>query len=128
MKQRLLLILLLAFVPALWASAQSDTLAVFASNIDADEEVVGDFLLTPAYPNPFNPRTQFSLSVAEPQEVLIEVYNLLGRRVDVLHDGPLSGQTRYTFLFDADALPSGLYLIRVVGEQFTTTQRVTLLK
>lgn len=99
-----------------------------ATSIDDPDEVVGEFLLTPAFPNPFNPRTQFTLTVARTQDVLVEIYNLLGRRVDVLHNGPLAGQARHSFTFEADELPSGLYLIRVVGEHFTTTQRVTLLK
>ena len=32
------------------------------------------------------------------------------------------------FTFAAGTLPSGLYVIRVVGEYFTTTKPVTLLK
>lgn len=97
--------------------------------VEAGGETVDTFVLTPAYPNPFNPSTQFTLTVAEDQQVLIEVYSLLGRRVDVLHDGPLAAQQRHTFTFEAGTtIPNGLYLIRVTGEHFTATQRVTLLK
>jgi len=92
------------------------------------DEVVTSFRLTSAYPNPFNPTTQFTLTLDQRQNVLIEVYNLLGRRVALLHDGLLEAQERHTFTFEADNLPSGLYLIRTVGVSFSNTQEVTLLK
>ena len=58
----------------------------------------------------------------------VEVYNLLGRRVEVLHNGRLAAAQTYTFTFEASNAPSGIYLIRITGEQFSATQRVTLLK
>ena len=53
---------------------------------------------------------------------------MTGRRVAVLFDGVLEGQATRSFTFEAGTLPSGVYLIRAVGETFTGTQLVTLLK
>ncbi len=127
----LLLLLLLACVPAVQAQAVQARggSAQDAAVVQAEpNEAAEGFLLTAAYPNPFNPSTQFTLTVAREQPVRVEVYNLLGYRVALLHDGVLTAQERHTFTFEADNLPSGLYLIRAAGEQFTSTQRVTLLK
>ena len=100
----------------------------YGQRTEASFEVPDAYSLTAPHPNPFNPQTQFTLSVTETQRVTVEVYNLLGRRVDVLHNGRLEAAETHTFTFEASNLPSGIYLIRITGEQFSTTQRVTLLK
>ena len=86
------------------------------------------YVLSSAYPNPFNPATCFSLTVKERQEVTVEVFNLLGNRVRRLFEGTMeSGETR-TFTFNADDLPSGIYLYRARGEKFTAARQMTLMK
>ena len=84
--------------------------------------------LSPAYPNPFNPQTQFSVSVARTQRVEVSVYDVVGRRVALLHDGVLGAQTTQAMRFEAGSLPSGLYVVRVLGEHFVTSQTITLVK
>ena len=99
------------------------------TSLDDPDEVVDGFYLSPAYPNPFNPSTQFTLTLAESDHVTIAVFDLLGQLVQTLHDGPLAGQQTYPFTFEpAGNAPSGLYLIRATGKQFTFTERVLLLK
>lgn len=112
----LLMVFALASAPAYGQRAETAT------------EVPDGYTLTAPHPNPFNPQTQFILKVAEAQHVTVEVYNLLGRRVAELHNGQLTADQTYTFTFEASNAPSGIYLIRITGEQFNTTRRVTLLK
>lgn len=117
----LLTVWTLASVPA-YAQATAEAAT------EVTTETPDAYHLTPAYPNPFNPQTQVTLTLTEAQHVTVEVYNLLGRRVAELHDGRLAADQPHTFVFEASNAPSGIYLIRVTGEAFTTTQRVTLLK
>ena len=84
--------------------------------------------VTPPFPNPFNPQTQFSVAVATSQYVSIDVFNTLGQRVIQIHEGELSAHEDYRFNFDADSLPGGLYVIRVRGEQFASTRPAMLVK
>ena len=84
--------------------------------------------LSEAYPNPFNPQTQFTLTIARQQAVTIEVYDMLGRQVQTLYQGVLAPSEAHLFLFEAADLPSGRYFIRAAGEFFNSTQTVTLLK
>lgn len=79
-----------------------------------------------AYPNPFNPQTTITISVASRQEVVLQVFDMLGRAVALLHEGELVGNHRFTF--DASSFPSGVYMIRAQGERFIQTQRITLVK
>ena len=127
---RLVLLLFMAMLLVVPAGVAPEV-ALAAPSEDDLIQTAGDpddFTLSAAHPNPFNPRTSFSLSVHERQTVTVEVFNLLGVRVQHLYSGTMeAGETR-TFTFAADNLPSGIYLYRVQGESFTATRQMTLLK
>ena len=56
------------------------------------------------------------------------VYDALGRRVQVLYRGPMAAEQARSLVFEAGDLPSGLYLIRAVGEVFVATRSALLVK
>ena len=65
------------------------------------------------YPNPAAGRASVRVSVAEAAErASVTVYDALGRRVSVLHDGPLA-MGAHALPFDATALPAGVYVVQV---------------
>ena len=101
---------------------------VYSEEVEVSVEIAGAYLLSPAYPNPFNSQTRFTLVVAQAQEVTIEVVDVLGRRVSTLHEGRLEAGRTYPFRFQADGLAGGVYLIRVHGETFTVARSVTRIK
>ena len=69
--------------------------------------------------------TRLALTVGEAQAVRAEAFDALGRRVAVVLDGAVpAGAT--DLVFDASALPAGAYVVRVVGEAFTTAARVSV--
>ncbi len=121
---------LLALCLALLAASLAPAPLVQASPADLVEEAdtPKDYVLSAAYPNPFNPRTSFSLTVTERQDVKVQIFNLLGQPVKQLFEGTLEAGQSQTFTFEAGELPSGIYLYRVTGENFTATRQVTLLK
>ncbi len=86
------------------------------------------YQLSGVYPNPFNPATTFQLQVAETQNVEIGVYDMLGRQVASIHNGPLTSRQTHLFTFDASNLASGRYILRARGDSFTTDQTLTLVK
>ena len=116
-----------ALLLALTALAVQPARAQEATTASEPDET-SSAILSPAYPNPFNPTTQFTLQVPRTQEVRVEVFNLLGQRVRLLHDGPLEAGEARAFTFEAADLPSGLYLYRAQGDDFVVTRQVTLLK
>ena len=91
-------------------------------------ELTDTFALSEAYPNPFNPQTNFTLAVAQTQNVQIKVYDVQGREVATLHNGSLAGQTTHAFAFQPQGLSSGRYFVRVQGENFVANKSVVLLK
>ena len=96
--------------------------------VEVAVDVPGAYHLSAAYPNPFNPQTQFSLSIARAQQVSVGVYDLLGRQVAQLFNGIMEADQAVQFQFEAANLPSGLYVIRAAGEDFVAARQVTLLK
>jgi N-acetyl-anhydromuramyl-L-alanine amidase AmpD len=66
--------------------------------------------------------------VREEQNVTVEVYDALGRRVKVLYDGTLKANESRPLRFRGDDLTSGHYFIRIRGESFSTVRRAVLTK
>ncbi|PSQ63697.1 MAG: hypothetical protein BRD25_04280, partial [Bacteroidetes bacterium QH_1_61_8] len=79
-------------------------------------------------PNPFSERATLDLAVRERQDVTVTVYDVLGQRVRVLHEGPMLPQQTKHLKVRAHGLSSGTYFVRVVGEDFTETRRVVLVQ
>src|SRR5690606_1991808 len=100
---------------------------VVVSNEDDAAALPNGFRLSATYPNPFTDRARFTLEVAEAQPVAVAVYDVMGREVVRLHDGLLAAGTRHGFEVDGAALAAGVYLVRVRGENFAETKRITLL-
>ena len=85
------------------------------------------FSLEQNYPNPFNPSTNISFSILEDGRVSLKIYNLLGQAVATLIDKEMTAGA-YEVVFDAQALPSGIYLYRMQAAEFSQVRRLTLVK
>ena len=119
-------------VAAVQAASEADADALSAAETTAAKqagaEVPAVFTLSPAFPNPFNPQANFTMTVDADQQVRIEVFDIVGRRVSVLHDGTLSAGRIHQFTFDAGSLPSGTYVLRATGSSDIKQQILTLVK
>jgi len=80
------------------------------------------------YPNPVRQNATLSLTVRDQQPVRIQLYDVLGRRVGTIMDEELPAQETHTLQIDAQRLASGVYFLRIVGDDFATTQRMTVVK
>jgi hypothetical protein len=72
------------------------------------------FQFSSGYPNPFTTETAVTFSLSRDLSVRLEVFDILGRRVALLHDGRLQAG-EHIMRFDATGLPDGMYLIRLSG-------------
>lgn len=92
------------------------------------DEAAPPFRLSAPRPNPFSASTRLELTVDEPTDLTVAVYDALGRRVSVLHEGPIRPST-YTLRVDAGNLPPGLYLVRATdGRGATAIRSVALVR
>jgi|WetSurMetagenome_2_1015567.scaffolds.fasta_scaffold252048_1 hypothetical protein len=78
-------------------------------------------------PNPFNARTTISLSVPRPSYISATVYDLLGRRMDVITLPVMHGGT-YQFNWEASNHGTGIYFLEVSDGRQTVTTKLFLLK
>jgi len=94
------------------------------------------FKLSPAYPNPFNARTIIEYNLGIASQTTIEVYNLLGHKVNTLvNEFQQPGKHRIIWNASQAAgkpLANGIYLIRLEArnpeKNFIKNQKVILLK
>ncbi|MEQ9104132.1 MAG: T9SS type A sorting domain-containing protein [Rhodothermales bacterium] len=126
-------------VMANWAAHVASTLgkggvpsAPLSQRLDANQEAASgalptEFVLTGNYPNPFNPQTSIQFGLPEAAHVTLAVYDLMGRRVRMLVDGPMSAGMHQAS-FDAGSLPSGAYLYQLTSPAGTITKTMLLLK
>ena len=86
-------------------------------------DLSGAFRLTGVRPNPVTQTGRIRLTVDRPQQVRAELYNVLGQRVRVVHDGRVAASDPVTWTLDGAKLPSGVYFVRVEGETFSATRK-----
>ncbi|MEM1093845.1 MAG: T9SS type A sorting domain-containing protein [Bacteroidota bacterium] len=99
-----------------------------AATVATEEtEVPSTMTLEQNYPNPFNPVTTIGFTLPQAQQVTLAVYDVLGRRVQVLVDGVLSAG-RHEALFDAANLPSGTYVYRLETSAERISKTLLLMK
>ena len=92
-----------------------------------NEELPTEVSLSQNYPNPFNPQTTIDYALPQAGDVSLIVYDMLGREVDVLLDGPQAAG-RHTVRFGANHLPNGTYVYRLVAADKTITRTMVLVK
>jgi hypothetical protein len=86
-----------------------------------------EYALNQNFPNPFNPSTTITYAVKDAGFVNLKVYNLLGQEVANLVSEQLN-PGNYSVSFDANNLPSGIYVYRLEVNDFSAQQKMVLLK
>ncbi|PIP77352.1 MAG: hypothetical protein COW85_09430 [Ignavibacteria bacterium CG22_combo_CG10-13_8_21_14_all_37_15] len=98
-----------------------------ATGVENDNVIPNEFNLLQNYPNPFNPTTTISFSLANNGFVNLTVFNITGEKVASLVNREY--QTgNYTVEFNANDLPSGIYLYRLSAGNFVSTKKMILMK
>lgn len=86
------------------------------------------FALGEPFPNPFNPSVTLPVELARPAEDLrLEIVDLAGRRLALLHEGPLAAG-RHEFRWRDDRSASGLRLVVLETESRREARRLLLLR
>jgi hypothetical protein len=85
------------------------------------------FYLHQNYPNPFNPSTTISCTLSKASYITLKVYAILGNEVASLFQGNKPAGT-YQFRFNANGLPSGIYLFKLTSGNMSETRKMILMK
>jgi hypothetical protein len=83
--------------------------------------------LLAVHPNPFNPATEITFSAPGGRQSTVMIHDVRGQRVALLFDGPAAGGSQ-SVTWNAEGLPSGIYLVRVTSGKESATEKIALLK
>ncbi|MDI6802872.1 MAG: T9SS type A sorting domain-containing protein, partial [Bacteroidota bacterium] len=86
-----------------------------------------DFALYQNYPNPFNPTTEIMYDIASRSFVSLKIINTLGQVIATLVN-EVKQPGRYSAIFNATGLSSGIYLCKIQTESYTETKKIILIK
>jgi subtilisin-like proprotein convertase family protein len=100
---------------------------IIVGNGTSNNEQPLDFELSQNYPNPFNSSTKINFNIAQPSEVKIILYDILGREVKSLVNTKLQGG-RYDIYMNANDLSSGIYFYTMYldGKYFDSKKMIMI--
>jgi len=117
---------------ASYAAFRAQTLydsVVHGPHSDVPEEPSGlprSFVLHQNFPNPFNPGTVISFDVPRAADYRLEIFDLLGRRIDEMTGHAAAGRVK--LYWNGANAATGVYLYRVTAGVFSASRKMMLLK
>jgi hypothetical protein len=95
-------------------------------------EIVDDFILINAYPNPFNPSTIIKFSLHKSDNAALIIYDIKGKEINRILDKYLVENT-YEIEWDGlddngNYVPSGIYMVNLITNNRFYSRKVTLIK
>ena len=117
-------------------SGPTMTCDFFVSPADVEDEFTerspSNYSLKQNYPNPFNPTTEIEYFVPRDGHIKLEIFNLLGQKIQTLVDQEQKRGT-YTITWDSTSeqktfVSNGIYFYQLSAEDFEKTNKMILLK
>jgi len=95
--------------------------------ISHNSEVPTMFSLSQNYPNPFNPTTKINFALPKSGNVVLRLFDNLGKEVSTLINSDLNAGY-YEFEYNNSDLSSGIYYYRITTDSYTETKKMVLIK
>lgn len=110
-----------------------DTTNIITSVEDLSENQLLDFDLFPNYPNPFNPTTTISFKIINAQNILLVVYDIMGKEIKRLIDNEFYQPGIYKIIWDGknssnQLISSGAYYYSLISDGIRITRSMILMK
>jgi enterochelin esterase-like enzyme len=87
----------------------------------------GGYSLEQNYPNPANPVSTIAFTLPSAQHVVLKIFDITGREVMALFDGPAQAGRREVRL-DGGNLSTGIYFYNLRAEGFSETKKMLLIR
>ncbi len=102
------------------------------STLSVTVNIPKEYALYQNYPNPFNPSTTIQFDLRQTSTVTLEIYNVLGERVEQWSYGSM-GAGKYNEDINMDTFASGVYFYRILavgndGQRFVSMKKLVLIK
>ena len=96
-------------------------------NLDDNVFIPKEHKLFSAYPNPFNPIVNIPFELATQAHVVLNIYDLKGKKVETLMDKLLS-KGGYEINWNASSNSSGVYVCALESDDWISTSKLILIK
>ena len=97
------------------------------TGINDHQELPKSYTLMQNFPNPFNPATVIRYGLPERSHVKLDIFNVLGQHVSTLVNKDLEAGY-YEITFDANHLPSGVYIYRLQAGDYVEYRRMLYIR
>ncbi len=107
---------------------RNDYIEVDVEDNISDTSNPNNYSIRSIFPNPFNDQTTIQVSLPDPSELSVSIYNLAGQRIASLHEGQHS-EGIHNFNFNGKNISTGIYFINVlVPGKMNEIKKIVLLK
>lgn len=100
---------------------------IYSSIVSAKILTKESLMLAQNFPNPFNPTTTISYSLAEAGHIRLEIFGIDGRFLKTLIN-EMQGPGKYAVEFDGANLPSGIYFCKLSTPALQLTRKMIMVK
>ncbi|MBC8488444.1 MAG: T9SS type A sorting domain-containing protein [Bacteroidetes bacterium] len=123
-------------VRPIWARLDGSTpnISVWTAIIDFPANVINittnipsEYHLGQNFPNPFNPTTSIKFDIPGSTFTKIKIYDILGKEIATLVSEELSAGS-YEVEWDASEYTSGIYMYKLITNDFSETKKMLLIK
>jgi flagellar hook assembly protein FlgD len=111
----------------IWYIGHDSVKGTIGSQIGVKDSGPAAFSVAQNSPNPFNPSTTISFTLAKAGKTTVEVFNAAGQKVDTILNANLSAGS-HSVTWNAVSRSAGVYFYTVKNGSFTKTMKMTLLK
>ena len=96
-------------------------------SVNDETSIANNFHISQLYPNPFNPVLQIKFDIPWSRVTQIDILNIAGNKIETIHTGFLQSGS-HEMNWNAESMPSGVYLVSLKSGDQSLTQKVALLK
>ena len=101
-------------------------------NLLDNADLPNQYALLPNYPNPFNPQTTIDYQIPEAGHVTIDIFDLRGQKIRSLINQNINAGY-HSVVWDgndesANPISSGVYLYRILTDEFVNTRKMILMR
>ncbi|MHB9027956.1 MAG: FlgD immunoglobulin-like domain containing protein [Candidatus Latescibacterota bacterium] len=111
----------------MWFIGHDSIKGTIGTQIGVKESAPAAFSIAQNVPNPFNPSTTISFTLAKAGKTTVEVFNAAGQKVDTILNANLSAGS-HSVTWNASRRSAGVYFYTVKNGESSRTMKMTLVK
>ena len=105
-----------------------DAIAGFnPTSVEREEGLPSAYTLSQNYPNPFNPATEIKFSIPEAGNVILTIYDAIGKEIVTLVNNYYPAGN-YKAVWNAGSYSSGIYFYNIQAGNFKAVKKMVLIK